>query len=65
VVLVWKLDRLARSLSQLIDTTALFHECGVELQWLCRKFCSEGHEGAVAPVCGGIKRRGSRTVRPQ
>ena len=32
---------------------------------LCRKFCSGGHEGAVAPVCGGITRRGSRTVRPQ
>src|SRR6266436_4531784 len=22
----------------------------------CRKFCSGGHEGAVAPVCGGIRR---------
>ena len=34
-------------------------------QRLCRKFCSGGHEGAVAPVGGGIKRPGSRTVRPQ
>ena len=34
VVIVWKLDRLARSLRQLIDTMALFHERGVELQSL-------------------------------
>jgi dihydrofolate reductase len=33
--------------------------------WLCRKFCSGGYEGAVAPVCVEIKQRGSRTVRPQ
>jgi hypothetical protein len=32
---------------------------------LCRKFCSGGREGAVAPVGGGITRPGSRTVRPQ
>jgi hypothetical protein len=32
---------------------------------LCRKFCSGGYEGAVAPVYGGIKQRGSRTVWPQ
>jgi maltose/moltooligosaccharide transporter len=31
----------------------------------CRKFCSGGHEGAVVPVCVGIKQRGRRTVRPQ
>jgi hypothetical protein len=31
----------------------------------CRKFCSEGHNGAVAPVCAEITRRESRTVRPQ
>jgi putative transposase len=31
---------------------------------LCRKFCSGGYEGAVAPVCVGIKQRGSRTVWP-
>jgi DNA invertase Pin-like site-specific DNA recombinase len=34
VVIVWKLDRLARSLRQLIDTMALFHERGVELHSL-------------------------------
>jgi DNA invertase Pin-like site-specific DNA recombinase len=34
VVIVWKLDRLARSLRQLIDTTVLFQERGVELQSL-------------------------------
>ena len=34
-------------------------------QGLCRKFCSGGHEGAVALVCGGITRPGRRTVRPQ
>lgn len=31
VVIVWKLDRLARSLRQLIDTTVLLNEHGVEL----------------------------------
>jgi DNA invertase Pin-like site-specific DNA recombinase len=34
VVVVWKLDRLARSLRQRIDTTALFHERGVALHSL-------------------------------
>ena len=24
-----------------------------EAEGFCRKFCSGGHEGAVAPVCGG------------
>jgi hypothetical protein len=33
--------------------------------WLCRKFCAGGHEGAIGPVCVGIKQPGSRTVRPQ
>ena len=32
---------------------------------LYRKFCSGGHEGAVAPVWREITRPGSRTVRPQ
>jgi phage/plasmid-associated DNA primase len=31
---------------------------------LCRKFCSGGHEGVVAPVRVGITRRGHRIVRP-
>ena len=31
----------------------------------CRKFCSEGYGGAVAPVCAEITRQESRTVRPQ
>jgi hypothetical protein len=30
---------------------------------LCRKFCSGGHEGTVAPVRIGIRRLGNRTVR--
>jgi DNA invertase Pin-like site-specific DNA recombinase len=34
VVIVWKLDRLARSLRQLIDTTVLLHDRGVELRSL-------------------------------
>jgi DNA invertase Pin-like site-specific DNA recombinase len=34
VVIVWKLDRLARSLRQLIDTTRLLNERGVELHSL-------------------------------
>jgi hypothetical protein len=35
-----------------------------DLGRLCRKFCSGGYEGAVVPVCVGIKPRGNRTVRP-
>jgi hypothetical protein len=31
---------------------------------LCRKFCSGGREGAVAPVCGRIRQPLSRTIRP-
>ena len=34
VVIVWKLDRLARSLRQLIDTTVLLNERGAELHSL-------------------------------
>ncbi len=34
VVIVWKLDRLARSMRQLIDTTVLLNEHGVELHSL-------------------------------
>ena len=34
VVVVWKLDRLARSLRHLIDTAALLNERGVELHSL-------------------------------
>jgi DNA invertase Pin-like site-specific DNA recombinase len=34
VVIVWKLDRLARSLRQLLDTTAMLNERGVELHSL-------------------------------
>jgi DNA invertase Pin-like site-specific DNA recombinase len=34
VIIVWKLDRLARSLRQLIDTTVLLNQRGVELHSL-------------------------------
>jgi DNA invertase Pin-like site-specific DNA recombinase len=34
VVIVWKLDRLARSIRQLIDTTVMLNERGVELHSL-------------------------------
>jgi DNA invertase Pin-like site-specific DNA recombinase len=34
VVVVWKLDRLARSIRQLIDTTTMLNERGVELHSL-------------------------------
>ena len=50
---------------------ALEEELGVLLlervgkRGLCRKFCVGGREEAVAPVCGGITRPGTRTVRPQ
>ena len=37
----------------------------VDVQGLCRKFCSGSYEGAVTPVCVGITQRGSRTIRPQ
>jgi hypothetical protein len=40
-------------------------EAGQQTFGLCRKFCSGGREGAVAPVGGEIRRPGSRTVRPQ
>jgi DNA invertase Pin-like site-specific DNA recombinase len=36
VVIVWKLDRLARSLRQLIDTTVLLNERGIELHSLTK-----------------------------
>jgi hypothetical protein len=38
--------------------------CRLRPARLCRTFCAEGHAGAVAPVCAGMKRRGRRTVRP-
>src|SRR5262245_6575311 len=31
----------------------------------CRNFCSGGHEGAVTLSVEGIRRPGSRTLRPQ
>jgi DNA invertase Pin-like site-specific DNA recombinase len=34
VIVVWKLDRLARSLSQLIDTADLLERCGIGLRSL-------------------------------
>jgi DNA invertase Pin-like site-specific DNA recombinase len=37
VIIVWKLDRLARSLRQLIETAALLNEHGVELHSLTEK----------------------------
>jgi plasmid stabilization system protein ParE len=48
---------------RLIDTlSAAFERLATRL---CRKFCSGGREGVVAPVGGEIRRPGSRTVRPQ
>jgi len=32
---------------------------------LCRKFGLGGYEGAVAPVCLGVRQPGSRTMQPQ
>ena len=37
VIIVWKLERLARSIRQLIDTTALLYERGVELHLLTER----------------------------
>jgi len=50
----------AQTRQQLIEVMDRVHA-----KRLCRKFCSGGREEAVAPVCVGIKRPGSRTVRPQ
>ena len=36
-----------------------------EKKGFCRKFCSGGAKGTVAPVREGMKQPGSRTVRPQ
>ena len=41
------------------------HKSAEQLWGFCRKSCSGGHEEAVAPVCGGIRQPGRRTVRPQ
>ena len=49
-----------------IDVFALDFLCALFADGgLCRKFCSGGREGVVAPVGGEIRRPGSRTVRPQ
>jgi hypothetical protein len=45
--------------------TVLVGEVAEQLGGLCRKYCSGGHAGAVAPVWVGIKQPGSRTIRPQ
>jgi len=60
------LDCLQQQIKTLEKTsqTRLKHTPVYE-QGLCRKFCSGGREGAVAPARGGIKRPRSRTVRPQ
>jgi len=47
VVIVWKLDRLARSLRQLIDTTALLNERGVELHSLTENINSTMPSGKL------------------
>jgi hypothetical protein len=41
------------------------HEAPQRSSGLCRKLCSGGREGAVAPVGGRLRRSGRRTVRPQ
>src|SRR5262245_23581938 len=43
VVVVWKLDRLARSLRQLIDTARLLNERGVELHSLTENINTTTH----------------------
>ena len=47
--------------------TYIFAQSGWQIDadnGLCRKFCLGGRAEAVAPVGGGIKRPGSRTIRP-
>jgi hypothetical protein len=59
---VWN---LRQELTGGLTETIVEHAHRGEATWLCRKFCSGGHEGAVGPVCVRIKQPGSRTVRPQ
>jgi putative transposase len=47
-----------------VNRWVIKHGPPLEEAWLCRKFCSGGPEGAVAPIHVGITRRGSRIVRP-
>jgi len=47
VVIVWKLDRLARSLRQLIDTTVMLNERGVELHSLTENINTTSPSGKL------------------
>ncbi len=58
VVVVWKLDRLARSIRQLIDTTTMLNERGVELLFPYRKYKHHNtkRQADISSLCrsGGI-----------
>jgi site-specific DNA recombinase len=65
-VLIASPDRLARNYVHHMVLLEEFARYGCQVDFrLCRKFCSGGHEGAVAPVWVGITRPESRTIRPQ
>ena len=72
VVIVWKLDRLARSLRQLIDTTVLLNDRGVELHSLTENINTTTPSGkltfhifaALAEFERDILRRRSRGRSP-
>jgi len=74
VIIVWKLDRLARSLRQLIDTTVLLNQRGVELHSLTENINSTNATSsvngltpvskprAVADVLAAGQRRSARRI---
>jgi DNA invertase Pin-like site-specific DNA recombinase len=47
VIIVWKLDRLARSIRQLIETAAVLNEHGVELHSLTEKIDTTSPSGKL------------------
>jgi hypothetical protein len=68
VLLVMPQTWVQRTVSALVAWCGCLGASGLvvsPVDGFCRKFCSEGHDGAVAPVCAEITRRESRTVRPQ
>jgi hypothetical protein len=57
-------DHAARACYAALALQAAMQRYAEEVR-LCRKFCSEGPDGAVVPVRAEITRRESRTIQPQ
>src|SRR5258708_1343270 len=47
VIVVWKLDRLARSIKQLIDTVEMLKERGIALESLTEKIDTDSAQGKL------------------